>query len=398
MFAVTMKRLAILGSTGSIGVTTLDLVARFPDRFQVVALAAGKNVDRLVEQVRRFEPRVVAVADDEAARAFRSAVPDFSGELRTVAEGGLVQVATAADADLLVSGLVGALGLVPTLAGIAAGKHVALANKEVLVIAGELVTRAARDAGVLLLPLDSEHNAVFQALRGHRASEVKRLILTASGGPFRTHSRAQLRSVTREQALQHPTWKMGNKITIDSATLMNKGLEVIEAHWLFQLPPERIDVVIHPQSIVHSMVEYVDGSVLAQMGISDMTIPISYILAYPDRLPLDHLPALDLPRAATLTFEEPDLERFPCLALAYRALRAGGTAPAVLNGANEVVVAAFLRGEIEFLEIPRTLVTVLDRHQVTPANDLDTLLAADRWARSEARHVALDPPPRRASA
>lgn len=398
MVSARMKRLAILGSTGSIGVTTLDLVARFPDRFRVVALAAGKNVERLVQQVRRFGPRVVAVADEEAARAFRTALPDFPGELRTAPEGGLERVATAADADLLVSGLVGALGLMPTLAGIAAGKNVALANKEVLVVAGELVTRAARDAGVLLLPLDSEHNAIFQALRGHRASEVKRLILTASGGPFRTHSRAQLRSVTREQALQHPTWKMGNKITIDSATLMNKGLEVIEAHWLFQLPPERIDVVIHPQSIVHSMVEYVDGSVLAQMGISDMTIPISYILAYPDRLPLDHLPALDLPRAATLTFEEPDLERFPCLGLAYRALRAGGTAPAVLNGANEEVVAAFLRGEIEFMEIPRTLAAVLDRHDVTPASDLDTLLAADRWARSEARRVARDASPRRASA
>ena len=313
-----------------------------------------------MEQVRRFAPRLVAVADDEAARAFRAALPEFTGELLTANEGGLERVATAAEADLLVSGLVGALGLMPTLAGIAAGKHVALANKEVLVVAGELVTRAAREAGVSLLPLDSEHNAIFQALRGHRADEVKRLILTASGGPFRTHSPSELRSVTREQALQHPTWKMGNKITIDSATLMNKGLEVIEAHWLFHLPPERIDVVIHPQSIVHSMVEYVDGSVLAQLGISDMTIPISYILGYPDRLPLDHLPALDLPRAATLSFEEPDHERFPCLGLAYRALHAGGSAPAVLNGANEAAVAAFLRGEIEFLDIPRTLTAVLD--------------------------------------
>ncbi len=393
-----MKRLAILGSTGSIGVTTLDLVGRFPDRFRVVSLAAGKNVERLVEQVRRFAPRLVAVADDEAARAFRAALPDFTGELLTANEGGLERVATAAEADLLVSGLVGALGLMPTLAGIAAGKHVALANKEVLVVAGELVTRAAREAGVLLLPLDSEHNAIFQALRGHRADEVKRLLLTASGGPFRTHSRAQLRSVTREQALQHPTWKMGNKITIDSATLMNKGLEVIEAHWLFHLPPDRIDVVIHPQSIVHSMVEYVDGSVLAQLGISDMTIPISYILGYPDRLPLDHLPALDLPRAATLTFEEPDRDRFPCLGLAYRALRAGGSAPAVLNGANEVAVAAFLRGEIEFLDIPRTLTAVLDRHTVAPAQDLDTLLGADRWARREADLVLRDARSQRASA
>ncbi len=381
-----MKRLALLGSTGSIGVTTLNLVARFPDRFRIEALAAGKNVERLVEQVRQFEPRIVAVADDDGARALRAALPGFRGALLVGADG-LDRVATAPGAELLVSALVGALGLGPTLAGIAAGKDVALANKEVLVVAGEPVTRAAREAGVRLFPLDSEHNAIFQALRGHQLGEVKRLVLTASGGPFRTHSRAQLHAVTREQALQHPTWKMGNKITIDSATLMNKGLEVIEAHWLFGLPPDQIDVVIHPQSIVHSMVEYIDGSVIAQLGVSDMAIPISYILAYPDRLPLTHLPALDLPRAASLTFEAPDLDRFPCLALAYRALRAGGTAPAVVNAANEVLVDAFLHDAITFLDIPRTLTAVLDRHPVTAAGDLTTLLAADRWARAEAARV-----------
>ncbi|MBI1815811.1 MAG: 1-deoxy-D-xylulose-5-phosphate reductoisomerase [Deltaproteobacteria bacterium] len=392
-----MKRLALLGSTGSIGVTTLDLVARFPDRFRIEALAAGKNVERLVEQVRRFEPRIVAVADDDGARALRAALPGFRGAL-LVGPDGLDRVATAPGAELLVSALVGALGLGPTMAGIAAGKDVALANKEVLVVAGEPVTRAAREAGVRLFPLDSEHNAIFQALRGHEFSEVKRLVLTASGGPFRTHSRAQLHAVTREQALQHPTWKMGNKITIDSATLMNKGLEVIEAHWLFGLPPEQIDVVIHPQSIVHSMVEYIDGSVIAQLGVSDMAIPISYILAYPDRLPLTHLPALDLPRAASLTFEAPDLDRFPCLALAYRALRAGGTAPAVLNAANEVLVDSFLHDAIPFLDIPRTLTTVLDRHPVMAASDLATLLAADRWARTEAARLTRDATAQRASA
>ena len=392
-----MKRLAILGSTGSIGVTTLDVVGRFSDRFRVESLAAGKNIARLAEQVERFRPRIVAVADDAAARAFRAAIPDFGGELFTAADGGLERVATADGADLLVSALVGALGLLPTLAAIRAGKHVALANKEALVVAGELMTRAARTAGVQLLPVDSEHNAIFQSLRGHRVDEVKRIVLTASGGPFRRHTGGQLRAVTREQALQHPTWKMGNKITIDSATLMNKGLEVIEAHWLFNLPAEQIDVVIHPQSVVHSMVEYVDGSVIAQLGVSDMAIPISYILGHPERLPLDHLPPLDLARVGSLTFEEPDIERFPCLALGYRALRAGGTVPAVLNAANEVAVDAFLRDAIAFVDIPRILTAVLDRHEAAAAADLDTLLAADRWARAEARKL-VDGAAERASA
>ena len=382
-----MKHLAILGSTGSIGVTTLDVVARFPERFAVTALAAGKNVERLAEQVRRFRPAIVAVGDDSAVAVLRRLLPDFRGEMVS-GPAGMERVATAPQAQLVVSALVGALGLFPTLRAIEAGKDVALANKEVLVVAGELVTRAARSAGVNLFPLDSEHNAIFQALRGHRRDDVRRIILTASGGPFLRRSVSDLRNVTREDALQHPTWKMGNKITIDSATLMNKGLEVIEAHWLFDLPPDRIAVVIHPQSIVHSMVEYVDGSVLAQMGIPDMAIPISYILAYPGRLPLDHLPSLNLPEVGRLQFAEPDLSKFPCLDLAYRALRAGGTLPAVLNAANEVVVAAFLGGSIQFLEIARILADVLDVHVPAAAKDLDTLLAADRWARREAgQHI-----------
>jgi len=379
-----MKRVAILGSTGSIGTTTLDVVERFADRFEVVALAAGRNVERLAEQVRRFRPRVVAVGDAESASALCRLVPEYRGDVHCGADG-LTAVATAAPADLVVSALVGALGLLPTLQAIEAGKHVALANKEVLVVAGELVTSAARAAGVNLFPLDSEHNAIFQALRGHRRGDVRRIVLTASGGPFLHRPLADLRNVTRDDALRHPTWKMGDKITIDSATLMNKGLEVIEAHWLFDLPPEQIDVVIHPQSIVHSMVEYVDGSVLAQMGIPDMAIPISYILAFPERLPMDHLPSLDLPRAGMLQFSLPDLTKFICLGLAYRALRTGGTAPAVLNGANEVVVAAFLNGEIGFLDIPRILTMVLDAHRVSTACDLETLLGSDQWARSIAR-------------
>jgi 1-deoxy-D-xylulose-5-phosphate reductoisomerase len=381
-----VKRLSVLGSTGSIGVTTLDLVARFPDRFAAVALAAGRNVERLAEQVRRFQPAIVATADAEAAGALRAAVPEYRGEIVHGVDG-ITRVATAPEAELVVSALVGALGLLPTLAAIDSKKDVALANKEVLVVAGELVQRAAREANTRVFPTDSEHNAIFQAMHGHRREEVRRILLTASGGPFLRTPRNQLRHVTRAQALQHPTWKMGNKITIDSSTLMNKGLEVIEARWLFDLPPEQIDVVIHPQSIVHSMVEYVDGSVIAQLGIADMAIPISYVLAYPERLPLQHLPSLDLPRAGSLEFIAPDLEQFPCLALAYRALAARGSAPAVLNGANEVAVAAFLDDRITYLDIPRILTTVLDRHDVESQPSLERLLAADRWARAEASRL-----------
>ncbi len=387
-----MKRLSILGCTGSIGVTTLELVARFPERFHVVALAAGKNVKRLAEQVRRFQPTVVAVGDAAAASELRTLAPEYRGEL-LCGDDGLRAVATASSADLVVSALVGAFGLQPTLDAIAAGKDVALANKEVLVVAGELVTRAAQAAGVNLFPLDSEHNAIFQALRGHRREDLRRIILTASGGPFLNRPLSDLGAVTRDDALRHPTWKMGEKITIDSATLMNKGLEVIEAHWLFGADADQIAVLIHPQSIVHSMVEYIDGSVIAQMGIPDMSIPIAYILAYPERLPLQHLPSLDLAGAARLQFMEPDLSKFVCLRLAYRALRAGGTVPAVLNAANEVAVAAFLNGTIGFLDIARTLTTVLDAHVPSAASDLPTLLAADRWARAQARTYLHDGAP-----
>ena len=391
-----MKRIAVLGSTGSIGVSTLDIVAHFPERFEVVALAAGRNIDRLAQQIGCFRPPLVAVTDEEHAVRLRQLTPWYGGEIQWGTDG-LASVAAAPGAELVVSALVGAMGLVPTLRAIEAGKHVALANKEVLVMAGELVTRAARAAGVDLFPLDSEHNAIFQALRGHRRADVRRIILTASGGPFLRHSLAALREVTREDALRHPTWKMGTKITVDSATLMNKGLEVIEAHWLFDLSPEQIQVMIHPQSIVHSMVEYIDGSVIAQMGIPDMAIPISYILAYPERLPMTHLPALDLPRRAALRFEEPDTRRFPCLDLAYRALRAGGTTAAVLNAANETAVAAFLAGGIRFLDIPRLLGRVLDAHVPAPATELAALLRADRWAR-ESAHALLDAATRSAAA
>lgn len=385
MSAETRRRsLALLGATGSVGVSTLALVERFPERFRIVSLAAGRNVALLAEQVRRHEPELVSVADDASAAELRARVPGYAGRILTGPEGPLA-VATHPRADVVLSALVGALGLEPTLAAIESGKDVALANKEVLVVAGALVTRAARARGVRLLPVDSEHNAIFQALHGHNSAEVRRLILTASGGPFLRHSSAELAAVTRADALKHPTWKMGPKITIDSATLMNKGLEVIEAHWLFDVEPERIDVVIHPQSIIHSMVEYVDGSVLSQMAVPDMTIPIAYALAYPDRLPLDHLRRLDLPTAGDLTFVAPDRDKFPCLDLAYRALRAGGTMPAVLNAANEVAVERFLGEEVGYRDVPAIVAAVMDAHAPAAATDLATLLAADRWARAAAR-------------
>lgn len=386
-----MKRLSILGSTGSIGITTLDVVRRFPDRFTVVALAAGSRVARLVEQAREFEPEVVALATEAAAAEFRQAYPSFPGEVLS-GPAGIAAAATTSGTDLVVSALVGAAGLLPTLAALERGTTVALANKEVLVVAGSLVTRTARDHNATLLPLDSEHNAIFQALNGQRRDRVRRLILTASGGPFLHTPKSELAHVTAAQALQHPTWKMGAKITVDSATLMNKGLEVIEAHWLFGFPPEKIDVLVHPQSIVHSLVEYVDGSVLAQLAIPDMTIPIAYALCFPDRVDLGYLPRLRLEEVGKLEFFAPDAERFPCLQLAYEALKIGGTAPAVLNAANEELVASFLSGEVPFLAIPSGIEHVLNRHDPKPADSLEALLAADRWARAEARSFAAQRP------
>lgn len=386
-----MKRLAILGSTGSIGVSTLDVVARFPDRFEVTALAAGKNLARLGEQILAFQPGLVSVAREDDVPALRRAVPDYGGAVVWGADG-LHDVATHAPADLVVAALVGALGLPPTLAAVRAGKDVALANKEALVVSGELMTREAAFRGVRLLPVDSEHNAVFQALHGHRRAEVKRIILTASGGPFLHRPADDFAGIRVADALQHPTWKMGEKITIDSATLMNKGLEVIEARWLFDLPAAQVAVMVHPQSIVHSMVEYVDGSVLAQLGIPDMRVPISYVLAYPERLPLEALPSLNLAEAARLEFLEPDFDKFPCLGLAYTALERGGTCPAVLNAANEVTVARFLAGRLAFPDIADINARVLAAHESRAADDLGRILAADAWARERAEALADERP------
>ncbi len=382
-----MKRIAVLGSTGSVGVTTLDVVARFPDRFQVVALAAGRNVRRLREQMERLQPRIVSVLTGEAARELRETTPRFRGEILH-GEEGLQAVATSPDAELVVSALVGAAGVLPTLEAIHAGKTVALANKEVMVVAGELVTREAAARGVRILPVDSEHSAIFQALANHPPEAVRRIILTASGGPFLGWPRERLARATPTDALQHPTWKMGSKITIDSATLMNKGLEVIEARWLFGVDAGRITVVVHPQSLVHSMVEFVDGSVMAQLAVPDMAIPVAYALAYPERIPLPHLPPLDLTAGAGLTFLTPEEEKFPCLGLAYRALVRGGVAPAVLNAANEIAVERFLGGDLRFTEIPGLISAVLDAHTLGGGGTLPELLAADAWARDAARAYA----------
>jgi len=377
------KRLSLLGSTGSIGEQTLAVVAAAPERFEVVALGAGRNIAKLADQVRRFRPGLVSVADAAGAAELRDRLGSQPVEL-LVGDEGLRTVAEC-PADLVVSALVGAAGLAPTLAAIRAGRDIALANKEVMVTAGALVLREAKAHAVALLPVDSEHSAIFQALCGQRIEDVERLILTASGGPFRTWTAEQIAEATIEQALNHPNWDMGPKITIDSASLMNKGLEVIEARWLFDIPPERVDVVVHPQSIIHSLVEFVDTSVLAQLGLPDMRVPIAVALAYPERIDLD-LPVLDLPALGRLDFETPDRKRFPCLELAFEALRANEAAPAVINAANEVAVAAFLDGRIRFPEIAATNGAVLNSHVGRGGSgslrDLADVLEADDWARA----------------
>jgi len=377
-----MKRLAILGSTGSIGVQALDVVARTPGRFEVTAIAAGKNAERAAEQVRRFRPRVVAMSDRPAARKLRELLGPGAPEILEGDEG-VAAAAALPDVDLVLAAISGGAGLRSTAAAIEAGKSVGLANKESMVLAGELLMARAAARGVTILPVDSEHSAIFQSLAGHDRAHVRRLLLTASGGPLRTVGARELADVTPARALKHPNWSMGDKITIDSATLMNKGLEVIEARWLFDIDPRRIDIVVHPESIVHSMVEYVDGSVVAQLGISDMRGPISYALAFPERLRLD-LPPLDLSRLGRLTFESPDPVRFPAFTLAYRALEMGGTAPAVLSGADEGAVAAFLAGRCGFTRIAQVCEEVLEAHVVEPLRSVEQALSASDWGRSEA--------------
>jgi 1-deoxy-D-xylulose-5-phosphate reductoisomerase len=378
-----MKGISILGCTGSVGTNVLRVVEAFPERFRVVGLAGGTNVELLAEQVARHRPQVVSMATPEALAALASRV-DLAGVETGVGQEGMVAVSTHPDARLAVASAVGAVGLVPTYRALEAGKDVALANKETLVMAGELMLAQSRARGGRLLPIDSEHCALHQCLAGCAPADVRRLVLTASGGPFRTRPSGSFAAITPAEALRHPTWNMGRKITIDSATLMNKGLEVIEAHWLFGVPSERIEVLIHPQSVVHSLVEFVDGTVLAQLGVTDMRLPIQYALSHPERWPAA-IPGLDFTRAMTLEFDAPDHERFPCLGLAYRALRGGGTLPAVLNAANEEAVACFLDGHIPFPAIAATIAAVMDAHAPQAAVGLADVLAADAWARGAAR-------------
>jgi 1-deoxy-D-xylulose-5-phosphate reductoisomerase len=382
------RRIAILGSTGSIGVQTLDVVRAYPDRFRVVALAARSNVALLAEQAREFRPELVACTDDtpDTLQQLDALLPQA---VRGVA--GLTAAATHPDAELVVAATSGMIGFEPTLAAIRAGKTIALANKETLVMGGHIVTAEARRAGVSILPVDSEHSAIWQCLRGERTSEVRRLLITASGGPFRRMSLREMRDVTVEQALSHPTWRMGPKISLDSATLMNKGLEVIEAHWLFNLPFERIAVVVHPQSIIHSMAEFADNSIKMQAGLPSMTLPIQDALSYPDRLDRAGT-ALDRPlswtEVARLDFEEVDLERFPCLRLAIAAGCAGGTAPAVLVGADEQAAALFLAGRIRLTQIAELIDAVLARHSLVADPTLEQVLAACAWAQGEVLRMA----------
>lgn len=380
-----MKKLTILGSTGSIGVSTLDIVAAHPDKFQVVALTGGTNLELLRRQIEQFSPQVASVISEESAKQLRR---ELRGSKTEILHGvpGMITAATVAEADMVVAAIVGAAGLIPTVAAIRAGKDIALANKETLVTAGHLIMELVKEHQVKLYPVDSEHSAIFQSLQGHRCEDVKRIILTASGGPFFQYPVSKLASVSIDDALNHPNWSMGRKITIDSATMMNKGLEVIEAKWLFDLPTERISVLIHPQSIIHSMVEYVDGCVMAQMGVPDMKAPIAYALTYPERVP-SGVRGLDLATTGSLTFFEPDDVRFPALKLAYQAAAAGESMPAVMNAANEVAVEAFLTGRITFTAIAETIDRTMAAHSVHSLGSIEEVLTADRWGRAKVREL-----------
>jgi 1-deoxy-D-xylulose-5-phosphate reductoisomerase len=377
-----MKRLAIIGSTGSIGQNTLRVIEHLSDRFRVFALAANSTVDVLAEQTAAFRPSVVAITDTTRVDTFRNFCRAKGVPVPEVVTGeqGLRQIASAAEVDIVVAAAVGAAGLAPTYSAVASGKTVTLANKEAMVMAGELLRSKAKETQATIIPIDSEHSAIDQCLRSGRMNEVKRLILTASGGPFRQTPVEQFPEISPEQALRHPVWKMGKRITIDSATLMNKGLEVIEARWLFDLAPEKIDIMVHPQSVVHSMVEFVDGSIMAQLGTADMRTPIQYALTYPERLPS---PVADLDWAAVsqLEFMPTDRNKFPCISLAYQAIHAGGTMPAVLNAADEIAVGAFLDRKITFPDIPKLIEKTVNAHPNSAADSIESIIEADRWAR-----------------
>lgn len=381
-----MKVISVLGATGSIGLNVLDIVRKFPELYRVAAMAAGNNVEQMAQLVTEFRPSLIAMGTEDSAAKLRQLLPGSYWDRILWGSDGCCQVAAYHEAEMTISAIVGAAGLLPTLAAIEAGKDIGLANKETLVMAGDLVMRSVRRHNISLLPVDSEHSAIFQAMESGRREDLQKIILTASGGPFRGKSREQLQTVTREQALAHPNWSMGAKISIDSATLMNKGLEVIEAHWLFDVAVEAIEVVVHPQSIIHSLVEFCDGSILAHLGIPDMRIPIGYALSYPTRLPL-MLQPLNLVQAGRLDFYEPDHRSFPGLRLASDAIAAGGVMPTVLNGANEIAVGAFLESRIGFLQITETVARTMDIVDNKSAASLDAILEADRLARETAETV-----------
>ncbi|MZH04066.1 MAG: 1-deoxy-D-xylulose-5-phosphate reductoisomerase [Nitrospinae bacterium] len=375
-----MKKISLLGSTGSIGVSTLDVVERNPESFQILALSAGSNVDLFAEQIRKFKPQIAALFDSEKVSLLKEKISDLDVEVLS-GEKGMVSVATHPEVDVVVSGVVGSAGLLPAIHALKAGKNLALANKETLVIAGELVLKEAEKTNSQIIPIDSEHSAIFQALNGEKQERIKKIILTASGGPFRAYSLDQMENIKVKDALNHPNWDMGSKITIDSSTMMNKGLEYIEAKWLFGIETP-VEIIVHAQSIIHSMIEFVDTSIMAQLGIPDMRVPIAYALSYPDRFECD-LPSLDLATMGNLTFEAPDFERFPCLQLAIDAMDIGKTMPAVLNAANEIAVQAFLDELIPYKDIAELIRMVMQNHSPSPLNELQDVLDADQWAREE---------------
>ena len=381
-----MKRISILGSTGSIGKQTLDVVREHKDKFEVIAISANSSIELLLEQIKEFKPKYVAVYNEESAQKLKSMIPsDINIEVLSGMEG-LKTISSLPEIDVLLTAIVGMIGLVPTLEAIKHKKDIALANKETLVCAGKLVMSEAKKNGVKILPVDSEHSAIFQSLNGENYKEIEKVILTASGGPFRGKKKEELLNVTKNEALKHPNWSMGRKISRDSSTLMNKGLEVIEAKWLFDVEVDQIDVVVHPQSIIHSMVQFNDSSVIAQLGCPDMRLPIQYALTYPERLE-NGFERLDLTKIATLTFEEPDLETFPCLQLAYETLKMGGTYSAVLNSANEVLVEAFLEDKIGFYDIPKYIKETLDAHKSIEEPTLEEILEVDRWTREYVKNL-----------
>jgi 1-deoxy-D-xylulose-5-phosphate reductoisomerase len=379
-----MKKIAILGSTGSIGVNAIRVIQANPEKYQVTALAAGKNIRLLLEQIKRFRPLAVAVMEETAANELKAQMTNSGRPEIFFGTEGFIRLATMTEVDTIISAMAGAAGLLPTYSGIKAGRNIALANKETMVMAGSLVMAEARKHGVSILPIDSEHSAILQSLQGHPREDLRRVILTASGGPFRDLSLEEMSKVTPAQALNHPNWNMGPKVSIDSSTMMNKGLEAIEAKWLFDLKMDQISILIHSQSIVHSMVEYKDGSIISQMGVPDMIIPISFALSFPHHLKT-RVPPLELEKIGILSFEKPDMKRFRCLDLALKAAEIGGSMPAVLNGANEIAVESFLKGNIGFLDIPDLIEKTMASHKSHPIDSIETVMEVDRWARDTAR-------------